>query len=536
MNEIPKLGQSAAVTTSLFAFVSVVSAFLLFIVEPLCGKALLPAFGGGPALWNSCVVFFQVALLVGYLGAHLLGKISRVRTQACIYVTLLGAGYLLLPFHFDPGDPSLSDYPALSVLAVLTQAIGLPVFVLCAAAPTLQSWLARGFQLDPYRLYAASNAGSLCGLLAYPFLIEWTLGLHSQAVVWQFGYAVLILLFASLGYLAARAEQVKPEAPALPRFELPRSRALVTWISLSAAPSALLVAVTSYITTDIAPVPLFWVLPLVIYLATFILAFRKEGFSITHTLERCFILLAIALQVIIAMEASQPALLLICMHLACLFLGSLLCHSELARSRPDVSLLTTFYLAISVGGVLGGIFSTLIAPILFTKLVEYPFLLAVILLAYGFCSDRNAARRSLVVGFVSVLSIATLFSLFILPLVAPHGEGRAFLPVAFAVPAIVCLYFSASAWQAGWSLLALFFGALLYSSTHGSEIFRYRSFYGTLRVAQPAGKNEMALVHGHVVHGRQSLTERSECVPLGYYHQRGPAGEFFTAFQASHTP
>ena len=394
---------------AIFSATSFLSAALLFSIQPIIAKMLLPLLGGTPAVWTTCMVFFQGALLAGYLYAHLLSSRLTPRAQSAVHLGLLLLAGLALPFGVtDDSVRSLvtDANPAGWLLQGLLTTVGLPFFVISASAPLLQKWFSKTGHPsahDPYSLYAASNLGSLIALLSYPVLVEPNLRLATQSQFWTAGYAALGVLFLlclaaqsrslakaeahDLLHLLARDEwgedrgegKSNREGPPLPPSP-GRGKAIqhITcgqrffWIALAFVPSSLMLGVTTYLTTDIASIPLLWILPLSLYLLTFVLAFAQRAIIPRGFLHRVMPLAAVGLIYLVLSEATEPVALLIGIHLLFFFLAALVCHSRLASERPAATYLTEYYFWLSLGGVLGGLFNALVAPNLFRQVIEYP--------------------------------------------------------------------------------------------------------------------------------------------------------------------
>ncbi len=373
-----------------FALALFSSAALIFVLQPLFGRMVTPLLGGSPQVWNTSMAFFQAALLIGYLYAHLLARVKDLRVQAAIHIAVLAAAWLVLPVHVSTalGAPS-SEHPSLWLLGVLALSVGAPFAAASATAPLLQAWYARTGRADahdPYYLYAASNLGSFIGLLAYPVLIEPLLGAQAQSQAWSAGYVAvlaLILLSAALTVSANSSVSAAPVAPVEPVATPAPTPAPAAgsvwrergyWMAAAAVPSALSLGVTQHISTDVASAPMLWVVPLALYLATFVLAFMKGS----HKLEPATLLIhpfALAL-LVMSYYASGNWIGSVSGILAGFFFSALVCHLALARSRPSADRLTEFYLYVSLGGVLGGSFAALLAPVIFNNVYEYPLALA----------------------------------------------------------------------------------------------------------------------------------------------------------------
>ena len=382
----------------LFSLTLFLGAALLFMVEPMFGKMALPLLGGSPAVWNTCMVFYQGALLAGYLYAHLAPKWLGVRRQAAFHLGLLLVILFTLPIGIFHGwTPPPTANPVTWLLLLLLLSVGLPFFVVSSTAPLLQKWFTHTGHAsahDPYFLYGASNLGSLLALVAYPTIIEPYLRLHHQSWVWAGGYALLLVLVALCGVILWRASAPAGAAPgqdaaiAAPGIGAATSAASpptisqrAWWVLLAFFPSSLLLGVTTYLSTDIAAVPLLWIIPLILYLLTFVLVFARKPLIPHQIMVFVEPFVIILLAVIFFARLKGVVWQIIPVHLLAFFCIAMVCHGELMHSRPPADHLTEFYLWISVGGVLGGIFNALLAPILFSSVMEYPLIIVAACLA-----------------------------------------------------------------------------------------------------------------------------------------------------------
>ena len=358
-----------------FAVTLLISAGLLFLIQPMIAKMVLPQFGGSPAVWSTCLLFFQATLLLGYAYAHALTRLAAREVQIIIHLALLlPLACWWLPLDISVNLAPHSSWPAPWLLVRLTLSAGAVVFAISATAPLLQSWfsdLDHEYAGDPYFLYASSNAGSLLALLSYPFLVEPTLPLHQQAALWSWGFVILvagIMLSGGVVLFSSRtAKLIAPQWAAPPSW-----RERLKWIVLAFVPSSLLLGVTSYITTDVASAPLFWVIPLAIYLLTFILVFARHPPLRHATIVRLMPFVLIPLVITMVPGLQLPLSLVLILHLGCLFIVAMVCHGELARRKPPHGHLTSFYLMISIGGALGGVLVGLVGPHFFTGYFELP--------------------------------------------------------------------------------------------------------------------------------------------------------------------
>jgi hypothetical protein len=489
----------------LFASTLFLSASLLFSVQPLIGKLLLPKFGGAPAVWNTCMVFFQATLLAGYGYSHLLTRRLNLRRQALSQGALLLLPLLVLPILVPPkwAPPPDSD-PILPLLGLLLVSVGLPFFAVSTMSPLLQRWFASsGYHAagDPYFLNSAGNTGSMLALLSYPILIEPNFALRPQAWLWTAGYLVLVVLTvacaavlwreghreAAHAPLTRRGGSVPAPArnPAVPGGVWTR----VLWIMLAFVPSSLMLGVTTYLTTDIAPVPFMWIIPLTLYLLSFILVFANMP-SWIHRVAVWLLPVTVIYLATIMRDISVEMSRMIVAHLLTFFLAAMVCHGELARLRPPAEHLTEFYWWMSVGGVLGGLFNALAAPFVFTSVLEYPLVL--------------------------------VFALVLLPGLFPNPSTPWRRRLNRAAP---------------WVLAGL--AAILFirnESLHEASarvVFRERNFYGILNVGTGQDNRTYTLAHGNVRHGVQFRGEdpRVRRIPLLYYFPTSPIGQVFRAFR-----
>ena len=367
-----------------FALALFSSAALIFVLQPLFARMVTPLLGGSPQVWNTSMVFFQAALLVGYLYAHMLGRVKDLRVQALVHALVLATAWLVLPVQVsDMFGPPNVEHPSLWLIGVLALSVGAPFAAASATAPLLQAWYARTGRADahdPYYLYAASNLGSFIGLLAYPALIEPLLGAQAQSQAWSAGYVAVLAMIIGAAALAISAKGGAPEPIASSVRDMLTPKAKSSWrergywMAAAAAPSALSLGVTLHISTDVASAPMLWVAPLALYLLTFVIAFAKGSEKIVpSTLFMHPIALAL---LVVSYYATGNWLGSMSGILAGFFFSALVCHLALSQARPTAERLTEFYLFVSLGGVLGGVFAALIAPVLFNNVYEYPLALA----------------------------------------------------------------------------------------------------------------------------------------------------------------
>jgi len=522
----------------LFTLTLFLSSGLLFLVQPMVARIILPAFGGSSGVWTASMLFFQALLLLGYAYAHFASRALGARRHALIHVPLMGLALLLLPIPSQPRSGAEGQtMPTLALLGELLRMVGLVFFVVSAGAPLLQRWFAttRDPQAkDPYFLYSASNVGSMAALLAYPLLVEPRLRLSEQTRLWSWAYGALVVAVA-LCALATRsgrdeaAAETTEEAQAAPR---PAMRERLYWLALAAVPSSLLLGVTNYLSINIAPVPLLWVVPLALYLITFILAFASRPLLSYGVLSRVAPLAITPLAVAIILESSEPLIPLAAVHLTAFFVTAWMCHARLSERRPAAAHLTEFYLWISLGGVIGGFVNAVIAPSVFNTLFEYPLALALA----GMLRPRwkeDAPKWNQLDGLfpVGVLAVTAVVAFTVRRIGMPAGTARTLLTIG--LPALLCFIAVDRPYRYGLSLLALFVGAsVLQVSSDGNVVLRDRSFYGVNRVvfSGPSGRFHR-LTHGNTLHGIQDMQNPDR--PLTYYHRTGPIGQVFQEFSGA---
>ena len=545
----------ALYTTTMF-----LSAGLLFLLQPMFAKMVLPLLGGTPEVWTTCMVFFQALLLAGYAYAHLGTRWLGVRRHAIVHLVLLFIPLAFLPIAVPAGAaPPSEGLPTGWLLSLLAVAVGAPFFVVSTTAPLVQRWFAEtGHPAahDPYFLYSASNTGSMLALVGFPLVFEPVFRLEQQAWLWSIGYALLLVLCGACAVTvwrrspAAAALPPAPSVPATARRE-PRSKRRksaahgtssvlrkteprpvhgarrLRWLALSLVPASWLLGVTSYLTTGIAPVPLLWVIPLALYLLSFILVFARRRIVPHSAMLQLLPLLLLLLVVSVLAEGTWQGPLL---HLAGFFCAALVCHGELANDRPAAEHLTEFYLWMSLGGVLGGVFNALIAPAVFPLLLEYPLAvgLTAILLSTSETADGASASQRLM-PLAGMTAVAALLLLSAEPTERPVWLV---ITVVVSLPALVLLYLGRRpVWFALVLALTLVFNEVA-APFSGEVLFTGRSYFGTHRVVANAGFSQEVyhhLMHSGTLHGRQCRTESRACEPLTYYHPSGPAGQAFDA-------
>lgn len=517
----------------LFAATIFLGSALLFLIQPMFARMVLPVLGGSPSVWNTAMVFYQAVLLAGYAATHFGIKHFGSRRQAPLQL-----GLLLLPFAVLPvtlagiGIPPADSSPLWWLLGVMTFAVGLPFFAAATMGPALQAWFASTGHpraADPYFLYSASNLGSMIALLGYPFAIEPYLSLGQQSALWTWGYAVFVGLAGTCVLAVRRSggpERIATPSPASPR---PEWRRVGRWVALAFIPSSLMLGVTAYLSSEVAVVPLLWVVPLALYLLTFVVAFRPAAGRLVPFAARVFAILAVTLVVALNMQATQPLGWLMLLHLVVFTVAAFLCHAKLAADRPDASQLTTFYLWISVGGVLGGIFNALLAPMLFDTVVEYPLAIVLAALVTGTSLSAPATTRARLLDWLAPVALAAFaFGLAYSGPAIRFVSMKTLAGAIFGLPALGCFFLSRRPLRFALGLSALLIAASAYRGERGNILLTERSFFGLHRVTMDPALNVHYLVNGRTLHGTQSLDPARRREPLAYYFRTGPAGQILS--------
>jgi hypothetical protein len=505
-----------------------VNAALMFSVEPMFSKLVLPFLGGTPSVWNTCLVFFQAALLVGYGYAHALTRIRDPRRRTAVHVAMLALSCLALPLAIrGNGNPPPGNSGILWLLALLTTSLGAPFVVLASGAPLAQRWLADSGHPDaanPYFLYSASNLGSLLALLSYPVLVEPWMTLSSQRAAWSSAYAMLILLLAlSFAIIAWTHPRGLAELPGVP---VPAIRPLrrASWALYSAVPASLLVGVTTYISTDVAAVPLLWVLPLSIYLLTFAIVFSRRPVIPHSWMVRAAPHALVIVAIPVFWNVRLPGLFGVVVHLIVLLIVAMVCHGELAQRRPPAAQLTEFFVWVAVGGLIGGAFNSLIAPVIFNRIYEYPIVLALAGMLLPATPSEHQRRGTDVLLPLVLGACVLLVTLHIEPL-----PSRLALVVTLAF-GVTAFSFRGRPARFGLALATIFAAGYVRDVLRagGNTVLdSERSYFGVYRVSRNAESRMVTLYHGTTLHGAQSLDPAQRLIPLTYYHPNGPSGDVF---------
>ncbi|MEL7687327.1 fused MFS/spermidine synthase [Citromicrobium bathyomarinum] len=507
----------------LFVFTILLGSFLLFLVQPLVARLALPQLGGAPNVWNSAMLVYQALLLGGYAYAHILSR-ATLRRQALVHLALMALALLTLPIALAD-VPQPAGWEVFWVPLLLVATIGPLFFIVAAQAPLVQRWYAADPDAgDPYWLYGASNIGSFAGLLSYPLLLEPNLSLAGQSTVWALGYGLLIACMAALAWLRWRIP-LHADSPAgqdEPEDGEPIGwRRILFWLALSAVPSGLMLSTTTHLTTDIVAMPLLWVLPLGLYLLSFVFAFNERsalGFALTRTAPTILLLAGAMAMVSRGSDGVSLALAAVLM----LFVVATALHRRLYASRPAPAQLTRFYLVMSAGGALGGVFAAIVAPLLFDWVWEHPLLV----LAAGALLPQNPLiawmdrlgldARGRLVARLALVAAAALLGLWM-----AHALDNAqsftvhLLLLAIALLGVLAL-------GKRWAFLAILLIAMLARGgwdtlEESAQGIRERSYFGVYTIRQHSDPDTRLLLHGTTIHGRQFLDPERRRAPTSYY-------------------
>ena len=526
----------------LFAPTIFLGAFLLFCSEPMVGKMMLPLLGGAAAVWITCLLFFQLMLLAGYGYAHALERFASIRMQMVVHSVLMLVAMLFLPMHFGTRpDAAASSQPTLWLLGQLIRTVGIPFGVVSTTAPLLQNWLSKTKSTsakDPYFLYAISNAGSLLALLAYPLVIEPRFGVRFQSEVWFAAYAVLVLMvFGGAGIVwkhlgvSETLTRGREGAAALSQGERVAWKMRLYWLAAAFVPSALMLAVTNHMLMNLASVPFLWVMPLALYLVTFMIAFARRFRIPPVPLSHIVTVVLLLLFPFVAASRPVSANLLwwvLSAHLAVLFAGALLCHTALASRRPDPRHLTEFYFWVALGGALGGIFTAVVAPFLFRTVFEYPLLVA--LIAF-FRQTRDPEQKINIFDWIYPALLGFLVAAAADVLLWAKVDVTEDLKTSLAVDAVLILiaYLSRKRvfrFALAMAVLVLGYHLALPKFLETNEVlYRARDFFGIKKVVFEVDSNMRRLLHGDTLHGLESMDPALSGHPISYYHPTGPVGD-----------
>ena len=523
---------SPRLASFIFSGAIFLSASLLFWVEPLFSKMVLPVLGGTSAVWSVAMVVFQGLMLAGYVYAHLLTRYLDIRQALLVHLITLACAALCLPIAIASGfQTPPQDGLSLWLVGAFLCSIGLPFFALAANAPLLQAWFARSNSQNAYLLYRASNLGSFLVLLAYPFLIERSIGLEAQSQLWSVGYFALTMAIIASGLLALRAPASETAAAIRAPVPAVAWRDRFVWAVLGFIPSGLLIAVTVHIATDVASGPYIWIIPLALYLLTYVFAFSDKPLLSARAMLALQPFTTAMLVVLFLWATKVNWVLSLTGHLAAFFVAAMVCQTQLYRRRPAQEHLTQFYVWMSLGGVLGGVFAALIAPQIFTTVLEYPLLLVAALLVRPDLWQLSRALWKKDLLFIACIGLAVTAALAIAA--APIAS---FLLLVMALAVFLAFQGKAPARLVGLAALLLL-GTHFYDPSQ-SVLLQKRSFYGVYRVVDlPPGKFRV-LYHGTVAHGGEQIRDdngqiyRGRPEPLTYYYPGGPYDQSIQAVRA----
>jgi hypothetical protein len=503
------------------------SAFLLFLIQPMFAKMALPLLGGSPAVWNIAMVFFQGMLLLGYLYAHLSRRWLDGPKQRILHLAVLAIPIISLPIGLAEGwTPDVSNLAGLWLIAMMTASIGLPFFAISTTAPVLQAWFSDSDHPDahnPYFLFAASNLGSILALFSYPFVIEPWLKMTEQSFLWTVLYIVLLIVIACCAWMVWRLPK-REEVPSAKQGEAVDWKMRLKWLAIAFVPSALLLAVTQEVSTDVAAVPLLWTIPLALYLLTFAIAFARRPL-IPHMVVRV-VLPVVIIAMCLGLFWRLPAFT----HAIPIFFGgffviALYFHGELNRARPPASALTDFYLFMSLGGVLGGAFTALLAPLIFDRILEFPILLVAAAFAHHNWLKRDCKISWLDLCLVALV-IAAIFGPYIFDATKRIGEGY----LTFQLLAVALLAASLRRFAFGVATAATVILLLNVQTEQTDIIHRDRSYFGVLTVEYVKNRKLNKLVHGTTMHGAQSVLPARYRTLTTYYHPKSPIIQVLRAY------
>lgn len=550
----------------LFSLTLLTSSFLLFMVQPMIGRMMLPSLGGTPAVWNGCVLFFQVILLAGYAWAHYGPPRLGTRNHLLVHLILLGVVTFMLPMQLISGwEVSSENSPMYWLFGQLTMCVGLPFFVISSSAPLLQRWYSESGTADeddePWFLYAVSNIGSLAALLMYPLLFERVFGLTDQGWFWTGGFLLLCGLFLITAYLTLKSKRLtQRRSKSNPKTAIETETVSplcwnqrLLYIFLAAVPSSLMLGVTTVVSTEVGSFPLMWSIPLALYLLTFVLVFSNKRLLPHAWMLKILpmVLVVIPIQTVSMGHASFSVMTTV--HFGAFFIIAMVCHGELAARRPEVSQLTEFYLMMSIGGVCGGFFNSILAPVMFNSILEYPLALVgaacvmVIARQSSGWQEKKSRKKSQTtilretrhsngakISAWQMIRASLWFTPIALAafcLIAAYVIAQVnFVPssmmkvIVFGIPAAICLLMVEHRWKFAltYCVVALLVPSLL---DENHVVSQQRGFFGVNAVKE-SGAFRM-LVNGRTLHGAQMIDDMKDPVPLTYYHRTGPIGDLF---------
>jgi predicted O-methyltransferase YrrM len=539
ISPVPDAEPTRRFTLGLFATALFLSALLIFAIQPMFTKMVLPRLGGSPQVWSVAMVVFQAALFLGYFYAHLLSRALRPAGAAIVHLGFLGLVAATLPLGIAKGFGMPPEQGvALWLAGLFFASIGLPFVALSASAPLLQNWFsATGHRQagNPYVLYAASNLGSFAALLAYPFVIEPMFALQTQLSLWSAGFFGLAALVAAAAYLAAgRAHAAAVESE--DTRARPSVRQYLSWTALAAIPSGLVIAVTAHISTDLAAAPFLWVIPLALYLLTFVAVFREQPWIAHATVQRLLPYAAAPLAISAFGGDQKYWFIMIALNLFVFVLIALCCHGEAYRTRPHHARLTAFYLWIAFGGAMGGAFAGLIAPNVFNNTYEYPILIAaaLLLLPGMFEGGWRAFLRDASPGLIATAVLAGVAIIFDLRgLLRAEISNSVFGGILVLLVAVIL--FNARRLARYFGLIVLVLTVTRLWQPAGDQLLTTRSFFGVHQIRESPNRTHYVLMHGTTIHGAMRVRDASgqpvsgRPEPLTYYYFGGPLSDVVEA-------
>jgi hypothetical protein len=515
----------------------------------MVSKMILPLLGGTPSVWTTCMLFFQVMLLAGYLYSHLISKKLTVKKQVISHIGLLFVALIFLPIGISESHFFFLNWgssPVFGLLVLLFVLIGFPFFIVSASAPLLQKWFSRTSHKsahDPYFLYAASNLGSLSALLAYPFVMEPLLKLRLQSRIWALSFGGLIVFFVICGFLLWRRssqnsgfKKIFPIKDLSQPISEKRTKGIglnrrLLWLVLTFIPSSLMLGVTTYLTMDVASVPLLWVIPLSLYLLSFILVFSRKNPLPQWLMVRAFPITTLVIVFIIVTEIDSPLWLIFLAFLWFLFNTSMVCHGRLAQDRPDTQFLTEFYLIIAIGGSLGGVFNALLAPLIFDSILELPLVL--VLACFFFSIEKSVKRKRIQKWLDFILPVLLGGVTTVMVILFPRFSLEPYqlwMVIIFGIPLFIGYLFVNHPTRFALAIAGILLASNFFTIIHGRILLRERNFFGTIEVKYDKTGPFHKLFHGTTLHGLQFAIPEREQESLSYYHRSGPFGEIYDAF------
>ncbi len=543
LSSVPKVASERPFTLGIYLATLFLSALLIFAIQPMFAKMVLPRLGGSPSVWSVAMAVFQTALLIGYIYAHLLTRALTPRGAAFVHLAFLAVVAMTLPLGIAKGfGTPPHHWVMLWLVALFFASIGPPFIALAASAPLLQNWFVttgHPHSANPYALYAASNLGSFSGLLAYPFFVEPLFPLQIQLILWTAGFCALIPLYAIAASASWVGDLNSPHSE-IERETRPSVKQCLSWTVLAAVPSALVIAVTAYISTDLAAAPFLWVLPLALYLLSFVAVFRNRPW-IDHAAVLRLLPYGVAPLAVSAFDGYKAFwIVIVALHLIAFVLIALACSGEAYHTRPHRSRLTDFYLWTAFGGALGGIFAGLIAPNVFSSIYEYPILLGGALLVLpgmfegGWQRFIDLSGPPLIAGtIVAALAVAQDLQRA-LGIHLPHGVSVA---VLLALTAAMLLRARFLAGYFGVFVLVLLVMRLW--APGDKPLLTIRSFFGVHQVVETGDRTHHLLIDGTTIHGAEEVQDPAGMpvlgrpVPLTYYYPGGPMSEAIEATRAT---